>query len=605
MTYEHTASGKASRTEVYTYSYDEKDRLSKIMHKLGSTTVTLAEYTYDALGRLATTKLHGNNTNTATYSYNIRNWLTGISSSKFTQDLDYDNHYNGNISSIDWTANDTSHSYTFTYDGVNRMLDATHGTGAYTEKVTSYDKNGNIKALQRYGNGLIDNLTYTYSGNQLTRVDDATGNAAGFSNGASTADEYTYDNNGNLTKDSNKGISNIAYNCLNLPSTVTFSDGSTITYSYAADGTKLRTVHTISGTVTQKDYCANVVYENGIQKMLLTEEGYVDLSASTPAYYYYLKDHQGNNRVVLSSGGTAVETNHYYPFGGVFASTGNVQPYKYNGKELDTKKGLNWYDYGARHYDATLGRWHSVDPLAEKYYGLSPYIYCYNNPIRFIDPNGQDGKDVVVGYAIGFITNLLPNTGFLRDAYTPTDISDYNNALRGMDNASIAIGQVMIAGGGGAMIAGETMTAAGAALTVGSAGSASAVSVPTAISGVVVTEAGAITIASGVNMMNNAQQNKESGYNRGKQNNSEEITFTQGKGENAKKITTSIPKGYKKINERTKNNMPIYKKGKEYISPDRDGHNGGIWKKAKSIEDLNNRKTRLGTYDENLNRIGD
>ena len=106
-------------------------------------------------------------------------------------------------------------------------------------------------------------------------------------------------------------------------------------------------------------------------------------------------------------------------------------------------------------------------------------------------------------------------------------------------------------------------------------------------------------------MMNNAQQNKESGYNRGKQNNSEEITFTQGKGENAKKITTSIPKGYKKINERTKNNMPIYKKGKEYISPDRDGHNGGIWKKAKSIEDLNNRKTRLGTYDENLNRIGD
>ena len=60
--------------------------------------------------------------------------------------------------------------------------------------------------------------------------------------------------------------------------------------------------------------------------MLLTEEGYVDLSASTPAYYYYLKDHQGNNRVVLSSGGTAVEVSHYYPFGGVFASTGNVQP---------------------------------------------------------------------------------------------------------------------------------------------------------------------------------------------------------------------------------------------------------------------------------------
>jgi len=174
-----------------------------------------------------------------------------------------------------------------------------------------------------------------------------------------------------------------------LPSTVTFSDGSTIVYSYAADGTKLRTVHTISGTTTQKDYCANVVYENGIQKFLLTEEGYVDLSVTSPAYYYYLKDHQGNNRVVLSSGGTVMETNHYYPFGGVFATTGNVQPYKYNGKELDTKKGLNWYDYGARHYDATLGRWLVVDPLAEKYYAWSPYAYCNNNPIGAIDSEGK------------------------------------------------------------------------------------------------------------------------------------------------------------------------------------------------------------------------
>ena len=193
----------------------------------------------------------------------------------------------------------------------------------------------------------------------------------------------------NLTKDSNKNISTITYNVLYLPSKVTFSDGSTITYSYAADGTKLRTVHIISGTTTQKDYCANVVYENGVQKMLLTEEGYVDLSASTPTYYYYLKDHQGNNRVVVSSSGTVTETNHYYPFGGLFDSD-YEQPYKYNGKELDTQKGLNWYDYGARHYDATLGRWLVVDPLAEKYISISPYSYCLSNPILLIDKNGEE-----------------------------------------------------------------------------------------------------------------------------------------------------------------------------------------------------------------------
>ena len=254
---------------------------------------------------------------------------------------------------------------------------------------------------------MIDDLTYTYSGNQLTKVEDATGNTAGFNNGASTANEYVYDNNGNLTKDSNKGITNIAYNSLNLPSTVTFTDGSTIVYSYAADGTKLRTVHTINGTTTTKDYCSNVVYENGAQKMLLTEEGYVDLSVTTPAYYYYLKDHQGNNRVVLSSGGTAVEVNHYYPFGGIFASTGNVQPYKYNGKEVDTKKGLNWHDYGARHYDAALGRWLVVDPLAEKSQEFSPYSYCLNNPIKFIDPDGKDAVISIKGNTITITANII------------------------------------------------------------------------------------------------------------------------------------------------------------------------------------------------------
>jgi RHS repeat-associated protein len=130
-----------------------------------------------------------------------------------------------------------------------------------------------------------------------------------------------------------------------------------------------------------------VIYENGSQKLLLTEEGYIDLIGGN-AYYYYLKDHQGNNRVVVSSSGTVMETNHYYPFGSTFTST-SVQPYKYNGKELDTKNALNWYDYGARHYDAALGRWFVVDPLSEERYSNSAYSYTGNNPINKIDPNGM------------------------------------------------------------------------------------------------------------------------------------------------------------------------------------------------------------------------
>ena len=430
VTHTHTASGKPTRTEMYTYSYDHADRLLKVEHTLGGTKITLADYAYDNLGRLQSKSLHGSATNKLTYAYNVRGWLTGISGSKFTQNLYYNNgngtaKYNGSISSMTWKAGNEStvRGYKFTYDGLDRMLNATYGETAgistnanrFSENVTGYDKNGNIKTLQRYGQtaasgyGLIDNLTFTLGGNQLTRVDDAVATSAynngfEFKDGVKQANEYNYDSNGNLTKDLNKGITNISYNCLNLPSVVTFSDGSTITYTYAADGTKLKTVHKTGSTTTTTDYCGNVVYENGVQKLLLTDEGYVTLSDSK--YHYYLKDHQGNNRVVINQSGTVEETNHYYPFGGVFASAGNVQPYKYNGKEYDGKKGLNWYDYGARMYDAALGRFMTVDPLAEKYYPMSPYGYCLNNPIKFIDADGRLPRIYIErkGFGHAFVT---------------------------------------------------------------------------------------------------------------------------------------------------------------------------------------------------------
>ena len=219
-----------------------------------------------------------------------------------------------------------------------------------------------------------------------------------FKDAVKQANEYAYDKNGNLTKDLNRNITSIQYNCLNLPSKVTFGNGNTITYLYAADGTKLRTVHKAGSTTTTTDYCGNVVYENGSQKYLLTEEGYVTLADTK--YHYYLKDHQGNNRVVISSTGMVEETNHYYPFGGVFAATNNVQPYKYNGKEFDSRNGLNWYDYGARHYDATFGRFVSVDPLAKQDYAVSPYTYCGNNPIKgnFLgtDNRGLQGDAIIM-----------------------------------------------------------------------------------------------------------------------------------------------------------------------------------------------------------------
>ena len=145
--------------------------------------------------------------------------------------------------------------------------------------------------------------------------------------------EYEYDENGNLTKDLNKKKTAIQYNCLNLPSRVMFANGNSISYLYDAAGRKLRTVHFLEGDSVTTDYCGNVVYENGVPKILLTEVGYVSLTDGQ--YHYYLKDHQGNNRVVVDEEGTVEEVNDYYAFGGLMSTSSrqSVQPYKYNGKE--------------------------------------------------------------------------------------------------------------------------------------------------------------------------------------------------------------------------------------------------------------------------------
>jgi len=461
VTHTHTASGKTTRTEVYTYTYDHADRISKVQHSLGSTAITLYDATYDNFGRLLTKQYHGTSTNKLTYTYNLRSWLTGISGTRFTQNLYYNTgvgtaKYNGSISSMTWKSGNEStvRGYKFTYDGLDRVLNATYGETAsistnanrFSENVTGYDKNGNIKSLQRYGQtgasayGLLDNLTYTLTGNQLSCVEDAVSTAAygtntAFVNGASAAGEYAYDANGNLTKDLNKGIADIQYNVLNLPSTVSFSDGSTITYTYGADGTKLRTVHKIGSTTTTTDYCGNVIYENGTQKLLLTEEGYINL-AGTQQYHYYLKDHQGNNRVVINQSGTVEETNHYYPFGGVFATAGNTQPYKYNGKEFDTKKGLNWYDYGARHYDTALGRFTTNDRFAEKYYSMSPYQYGANSPVVNIDVNGDSIRICTETQSFGH-TWISVGEGSNMTVYS---YGRYNGTNKGPDRSSNSLG---------------------------------------------------------------------------------------------------------------------------------------------------------------------
>lgn len=167
----------------------------------------------------------------------------------------------------------------------------------------------------------------------------------------------------------------------------------------------------------------------------------------------------------------------------------------------------------------TVSRFISIDPHAERYYSISPYAYCNNNPIRIIDPNGQDGWDVVVGYGIGLVTNIIPGSGGLRDRYTPNDPSDYNNALQGVDNASILVGEGMIKTGGGGMVLGGAAVTVGVAVSAGSGGTLAIGGLPVAGVGATLIQAGATTVTTGIILMSNGTQNQDAGYNRGRGSN--------------------------------------------------------------------------------------
>ncbi len=140
--------------------------------------------------------------------------------------------------------------------------------------------------------------------------------------------------------------------------------------------------------------------KNGKIDKYLFEGGYCQATATgaytdTFAFHYYNQDHLGNNREIVDPSGNVVQVTNYYPFGAPYADVSAVknadkQQYKYNGKELDTMHGLNTYDHGARQNYSILGRWDRIDPLCEKYYNVSPYMYCMNNPVMFIDPDGKD-----------------------------------------------------------------------------------------------------------------------------------------------------------------------------------------------------------------------
>jgi RHS repeat-associated protein len=327
----------SASTIVVRNIYDHAGRLVDAWHKVDNNTeILLTKNIYNELGQLIDKKLHSTTTTAADakqsldYRYNIRGWLTSINNSTLTSDATNDDNgdyfgmnlfyeqpdanlgstalYNGNISGMRWSANLGQSSvkengYQFSYDVMNRLTAASSRmnknnlwqTGYYDESITNYDLNGNIINLQRKGDGgaLIDNLTYNYGtgatfSNKLLYVTDGVVNTTdkvkGFNDGNTAGNDYTYDVNGNMLTDKNKGITgNITYNHLNLPAKVVRSNSS-VDYLYDAGGIKLGQLANFGGGQKFTEYVGPWVFENNELQFMQHPEGRIVLSDKKTVY---------------------------------------------------------------------------------------------------------------------------------------------------------------------------------------------------------------------------------------------------------------------------------------------------------------------------------
>ena len=462
------SSSMISEDLTYTYD-DSERLLEVHHSLNGGTPILLARNTYDELGRLSGTERGSNDALSSTYSYNVRSWLTGIDGSLFKETLHYNElrsdrlgtdrrRFGGDVSSMEWRsgAGTGTRSYDFAYDGLGRLVSADYGE--YGDHVVgygtsySYDNMGNLLSLSREGDmtsslkGIVDNLSMTYDGNMLASVSDSapapsvTG-STDFRDGVSEAVEYTYDRNGNMTSDLNRKVSLISYNRQNRPARMRHAGG-TETFTYLPDGTKRgRTVLGKDRSLSRTEYRGNLVCADDSLKYILFDGGLIAMDGASPEYLFFLRDHLGSVRAVARPDGKAVQVNHYYPYGMAFAGggmSGNAgahpveggvsvaggsleiggetggmelarpgasQPYRFLGNELYTSNSLGLYDFSARMYDPTLGRFLSVDPMAEGYRHLSPYAYCAGNPAVYVDKDGQVIGRVVVGAVVGAAIN--------------------------------------------------------------------------------------------------------------------------------------------------------------------------------------------------------
>ena len=454
-------------TEHYQYSYDHANRPTETTYTFNNESpIVLQSYHYDELGRVRSRHIH-NGIDSVAFNYDIRNQVTKIKSSGYEQTYYYNQmcpigngvagiNYNGNISATTWTYGNKINGYMYYYDKSNRLkstysiVDGGWGDAVYSEGFT-YDAHGNITQLSRWDNyDLMNQLTLSYDGNQLSHVDDSGYGSYEYAtkqyhDNNTSGNDFAYDANGNMIYDQDRGIAAIRYNLLNLPDTIQFMNGNQIVHRYDAASNRLTTNYytrkvtttvplgnTLKGTfntnnyhITREAFHNNCVYTANNRELFGIEfvhnpEGFIRYyGASDHYHFYHVKDLLGNIRetYIHPEAGykECMERTQYYPSGlpwvEKFSNSEGAHPWKYNSKEFVEMHGLDEYDSKARWYYPAICRTTTMDPLAEKYYPTSPYAWCGNNPIRNVDRNGKwiesawDAVNVVIGVN-SLITNI-------------------------------------------------------------------------------------------------------------------------------------------------------------------------------------------------------
>ena len=490
------------------YVYDNRRRLIREVRALNYENSVAVDYEYDDLGKLVgkTTRNGGLNT---TMAYNLQGWQTDMQVTDSGSPL-FDTHlryydpqygettpsYAGNISEWTWRQGGESdeNTYAFTYDSHSRLTDTDQYINGefdnqFVEDYMSYDYNGNIKFLKRYEHGILKNYyVYRYNGNQLTALDDLSASSPVTSSWITPASSaalgdpdptpdpavpviprdtiysgvgYVYDSAGNVLYDSHTGL-NLRYNDLNLIEKVMHGDTIVAKYSYLSDGTKLSATDSAGNGLY---YSGSLVYSK--QGAALTMEscaftgGRFVATATGVEARYFVTDHLGSVRAVVNDEGEVQERNDYYPFGSRW-DDGLLSDnrYRYNGKEAQAFLNNPYLDYGARQYDSDGAVWLGKDPLSEKYYPISPYVFCVNNPIKYMDVDGKSpyynrqGElvkvdeggftgDIYISETNGNMTPLKEASGLTLEAQSNI-LTDVMLNMEGVDFSDLHNGKVSI-----------------------------------------------------------------------------------------------------------------------------------------------------------------